>query len=83
MFFKALEFYFESLLSSTYIYKVFNNFHFGETGKLAIFKAKVIGNPAPTVTWRRAQGEINDPQKFQNKYDPTTNEHTLEVSTGF
>ncbi|KTF94830.1 hypothetical protein cypCar_00014142, partial [Cyprinus carpio] len=62
-----------------YIYKVFNNFHFGETGKLAIFKAKVIGNPAPTVTWHRAQGEINDPQKFQNKYDPTTNEYTLEI----
>uniref|UniRef100_A0A8C2KFP2 Immunoglobulin like and fibronectin type III domain containing 1, tandem duplicate 1 n=1 Tax=Cyprinus carpio TaxID=7962 RepID=A0A8C2KFP2_CYPCA len=50
-----------------------------QEGKLAIFKAKVIGNPAPTVTWRRAQGEINDPQKFQNKYDPTTNEYTLEI----
>uniref|UniRef100_A0A9J8AHD7 Immunoglobulin like and fibronectin type III domain containing 1, tandem duplicate 1 n=1 Tax=Cyprinus carpio carpio TaxID=630221 RepID=A0A9J8AHD7_CYPCA len=50
-----------------------------QEGKLAIFKAKVIGNPAPTVTWHRAQGEINDPQKFQNKYDPTTNEYTLEI----
>uniref|UniRef100_A0A671PGB8 Immunoglobulin-like and fibronectin type III domain-containing protein 1 n=1 Tax=Sinocyclocheilus anshuiensis TaxID=1608454 RepID=A0A671PGB8_9TELE len=50
-----------------------------QEGKLAIFKAKVTGNPAPTVTWQRAKGEMNDPQKFQNKYDPTTNEHTLEI----
>uniref|UniRef100_A0A673GZX0 Immunoglobulin-like and fibronectin type III domain-containing protein 1 n=1 Tax=Sinocyclocheilus rhinocerous TaxID=307959 RepID=A0A673GZX0_9TELE len=50
-----------------------------QEGKLAIFKAKVTGNPAATVTWKRAKGEMNDPQKFQNKYDPTTNEHTLEI----
>uniref|UniRef100_A0A8C2L5L2 Immunoglobulin like and fibronectin type III domain containing 1, tandem duplicate 1 n=1 Tax=Cyprinus carpio TaxID=7962 RepID=A0A8C2L5L2_CYPCA len=50
-----------------------------QEGKLAIFKAKVSGNPTPTVSWRRAKGEMNDPQKFQNKYDPTTNEHTLEI----
>uniref|UniRef100_A0A673M6F5 Immunoglobulin like and fibronectin type III domain containing 1, tandem duplicate 1 n=1 Tax=Sinocyclocheilus rhinocerous TaxID=307959 RepID=A0A673M6F5_9TELE len=50
-----------------------------QEGKLAIFKAKVFGNPAPTVTWHRAKGEMNNPQKFQNKYDPTTNEHTLEI----
>ena len=39
----------------------------------------MIGDPKPTVTWKRANGEMNDPQKFQNKYDPTNNEHTLEV----
>uniref|UniRef100_A0A672R8Z4 Immunoglobulin like and fibronectin type III domain containing 1, tandem duplicate 1 n=1 Tax=Sinocyclocheilus grahami TaxID=75366 RepID=A0A672R8Z4_SINGR len=50
-----------------------------QEGKLAIFKAKVTGNPTAAVTWQRAKGEINDPQKFQNKYDPTTNEHTLEI----
>ncbi|TRY89370.1 hypothetical protein DNTS_015305, partial [Danionella cerebrum] len=36
-----------------------------QEGKLAIFKAKVSGNPTPTVSWRRAKGEIKDPQKFQ------------------
>lgn len=41
----------------------------------------MIGEPKPTVSWKRAKGEINDPQKYQNKYDPTTNEHTLEVGT--
>lgn len=50
-------------------------------GKLAIFKAIVIGDPTPTVSWKRANGEMNDPQKFQCKYDPTSNEHTLEVRT--
>lgn len=39
----------------------------------------MIGEPRPTVSWKRAKGEINDPEKFQNKYDPVTNEHTLEV----
>uniref|UniRef100_A0A8B9HKS1 Immunoglobulin like and fibronectin type III domain containing 1, tandem duplicate 1 n=1 Tax=Astyanax mexicanus TaxID=7994 RepID=A0A8B9HKS1_ASTMX len=50
-----------------------------QEGKLAIFKAIVIGDPQPTVTWKRANGEMNDPEKFQNKYDPTSNEHTLEI----
>ncbi|XP_047014551.1 immunoglobulin-like and fibronectin type III domain-containing protein 1.1 isoform X4 [Ictalurus punctatus] len=50
-----------------------------QEGKLAIFKAKVIGEPKPTVSWKRAKGEMNDPEKFQNKYDPVTNEYTLEI----
>ncbi|XP_026775619.3 immunoglobulin-like and fibronectin type III domain-containing protein 1.1 isoform X3 [Pangasianodon hypophthalmus] len=50
-----------------------------QEGKLAIFKAIVIGEPKPTVSWKRAKGEMNDPEKFQNKYDPVTNEHTLEM----
>nr|NP_001014339.1 immunoglobulin-like and fibronectin type III domain-containing protein 1.1 [Danio rerio]AAH91997.1 Zgc:113358 [Danio rerio] len=50
-----------------------------QEGKLAIFKAKVTGSPTPTVTWRRAKGEMNDLQRFQSKFDPTTNEHTLEI----
>lgn len=52
---------------------------FSIKGKLAIFKAIVIGEPKPTVSWKRAKGEMNDPEKFQNKYNPVTNEHTLEV----
>ncbi|MCJ8729443.1 hypothetical protein PDJAM_G00106390 [Pangasius djambal] len=50
-----------------------------QEGKLAIFKAIVIGEPKPTVSWKRAKGEMNDPEKFQNKYDPVTKEHTLEM----
>uniref|UniRef100_A0AAY4E4Q8 Ig-like domain-containing protein n=1 Tax=Denticeps clupeoides TaxID=299321 RepID=A0AAY4E4Q8_9TELE len=50
-----------------------------QEGKLAIFKAIVTGDPTPKVTWNRANGEINDPEKFQSKYDSVTNEHTLEM----
>ena len=50
-------------------------------GKLAIFKAIVIGDPQPEVTWSRANGEITDKEKFQNKYDDVSHEHTLEVNT--
>uniref|UniRef100_A0A8C9W802 Immunoglobulin like and fibronectin type III domain containing 1, tandem duplicate 1 n=1 Tax=Scleropages formosus TaxID=113540 RepID=A0A8C9W802_SCLFO len=50
-----------------------------QEGKLAIFKAIVTGDPEPKVTWSRAKGEMNDPQKYQNKYNPTTGEHTLEI----
>lgn len=76
------EYYSPNIAFNIYLIKN-SNFNFHKTGKLAIFKAKVSGNPTPIVTWRRAKGEMNDPQKFQNKYDPTTNEHTLEVCAGF
>ncbi len=74
-----MHFFFKVLLHK----KSITTLIFHNAGKLAIFKAKVIGNPSPTVTWRRAKGEMNDPQKFQSKFDPTTNEYTLEVSTDF
>ncbi|XP_036386507.1 immunoglobulin-like and fibronectin type III domain-containing protein 1 [Megalops cyprinoides] len=50
-----------------------------QEGKLAIFKAVVIGDPEPVVTWSRANGDINDPVKYQMKFDPTSREHTLEM----
>ncbi|KAG5835392.1 hypothetical protein ANANG_G00243440 [Anguilla anguilla] len=50
-----------------------------QEGKLAIFKAVVIGNPEPVVTWNRANGNINDPERYQNKFDPESREHTLEM----
>ncbi|XP_046882171.1 immunoglobulin-like and fibronectin type III domain-containing protein 1 isoform X3 [Hypomesus transpacificus] len=50
-----------------------------QEGKLAIFKAIVIGDPQPEVTWSRANGEITDKEKFQNKYDDVSHEHTLEI----
>lgn len=39
----------------------------------------MIGEPKPIVSWQRAKGDMSDPEKFQNKFDPITNEHTLEV----
>uniref|UniRef100_W5LBA6 Immunoglobulin like and fibronectin type III domain containing 1, tandem duplicate 4 n=1 Tax=Astyanax mexicanus TaxID=7994 RepID=W5LBA6_ASTMX len=41
-----------------------------QEGKLAIFKAIVIGDPAPTVTWSRNNGDVSDPKKYQTKFDP-------------
>lgn len=50
-------------------------------GKFAVFKAKIVGTPTPTVTWSRANGEILfHPTVCMQKYDATTEEHTLEVS---
>lgn len=49
-------------------------------GKVAIFKAIIVGTPTPTVTWSRANKEIVfHPDLCVQKYDETTREHTLEV----
>ncbi|XP_051280976.1 immunoglobulin-like and fibronectin type III domain-containing protein 1 isoform X2 [Dicentrarchus labrax] len=48
-------------------------------GKLAVFKAMVIGDPKPEVSWRRTKGTISDKDKFQSKYDESTGEHILEI----
>ncbi|XP_067228729.1 immunoglobulin-like and fibronectin type III domain-containing protein 1 [Chanodichthys erythropterus] len=50
-----------------------------QEGKLAIFKAIVLGDPTPTVTWARNNGDISDPKKYQTKFDPTSREHTIEM----
>lgn len=39
-----------------------------------------MGDPIPTVTWARNNGDISDPQKYQTKFDPSSGEHTIEVS---
>uniref|UniRef100_A0A8C7C7B5 Immunoglobulin like and fibronectin type III domain containing 1, tandem duplicate 1 n=1 Tax=Oncorhynchus kisutch TaxID=8019 RepID=A0A8C7C7B5_ONCKI len=50
-----------------------------QEGKFGVFKAIVYGEPTPTVTWNRANGKIDDPVKFQSKYDEASGEHTLEI----
>ncbi|XP_062402366.1 immunoglobulin-like and fibronectin type III domain-containing protein 1 isoform X2 [Sardina pilchardus] len=50
-----------------------------QEGKLAIFKAIVTGDPQPTVTWARNNGEVTDPEKYQCKFDPNSHENTLEM----
>lgn len=50
-------------------------------GKKAVFKAKITGNPTPTITWGRANGEIHyHPDVCLQKFDTTTEEHTLQAS---
>lgn len=49
------------------------------SGKKAHFKAMVTGEPAPTVTWGRSKGKIDDPEKYNSRYDERTQEHILEV----
>ncbi|XP_059926473.1 immunoglobulin-like and fibronectin type III domain-containing protein 1 isoform X7 [Gadus macrocephalus] len=52
-----------------------------QEGKLAVFKAKVIGNPTPKVSWGRANGEIVfHPETCQQKFDEVSGEHTLEFN---
>ncbi|CAL8275764.1 unnamed protein product [Boreogadus saida] len=51
-----------------------------QQGKLGVFKAVVTGDPKPTVTWNRANGEITEGDKFKSKYDDTSGENTLEIN---
>ncbi|XP_028260934.1 immunoglobulin-like and fibronectin type III domain-containing protein 1 [Parambassis ranga] len=50
-----------------------------QEGKFAFFKAIVIGDPTPTVTWNRNNGDVSDTSRYQTKYDPNSNEHTFEM----
>ncbi|XP_065811202.1 immunoglobulin-like and fibronectin type III domain-containing protein 1 isoform X2 [Labrus bergylta] len=50
-----------------------------QEGKFAFFKAIVTGDPTPTVTWSRNNGDVSDTSRYQTKYDPTSNEHTFEM----
>ncbi|XP_068171768.1 immunoglobulin-like and fibronectin type III domain-containing protein 1.1 isoform X2 [Antennarius striatus] len=50
-----------------------------QEGKYAVFKAKVVGTPTPTVTWSRANGEIHFHSDLcLQKYDEASQEHTIE-----
>ncbi|XP_064162002.1 immunoglobulin-like and fibronectin type III domain-containing protein 1 isoform X2 [Anguilla rostrata] len=51
-----------------------------QEGKLAIFKAIVTGDPAPTVSWCRNNGDVSDTTRYQTKYDPESGEHTIEMA---
>lgn len=55
-------------------------FFFSPLGKFAFFKAIVTGDPQPTVTWSRNNGDVSDTSRYQTKYDAHSNEHTFEVS---
>lgn len=48
-------------------------------GKFAFFKAIVTGEPEPTVTWSRNNGDLSDTLRYQTKYDTHSKEHTFEV----
>ncbi|XP_043096965.1 immunoglobulin-like and fibronectin type III domain-containing protein 1 [Puntigrus tetrazona] len=50
-----------------------------QEGKVAIFKAVVSGDPAPTVTWARNKGDTSDPEKYKPRYDERAREHVLEI----
>uniref|UniRef100_A0A672R9V9 Immunoglobulin like and fibronectin type III domain containing 1, tandem duplicate 4 n=1 Tax=Sinocyclocheilus grahami TaxID=75366 RepID=A0A672R9V9_SINGR len=50
-----------------------------QEGRVAIFKAVVNGDPAPTVTWARNKGDTSDPEKYKPRYDERTREHVLEI----
>ncbi|XP_052413995.1 immunoglobulin-like and fibronectin type III domain-containing protein 1 [Carassius gibelio] len=51
-----------------------------QEGKVAIFKAVVSGDPAPTVTWARNKGDTSDPEKYKPRYDERNREHVLEIA---
>ncbi|XP_033823233.2 immunoglobulin-like and fibronectin type III domain-containing protein 1 [Periophthalmus magnuspinnatus] len=49
-----------------------------QEGKQAIFRAIVTGNPSPTVTWARNNGEI-DEENYVITFDKSTGEHQLQI----
>ncbi|XP_068598129.1 immunoglobulin-like and fibronectin type III domain-containing protein 1 [Brachionichthys hirsutus] len=50
-----------------------------QEGKKVFLKAKVSGEPVPTVTWGRNKGKVDDPRKFITRYDERAQEHILEI----
>ncbi|XP_060925114.1 immunoglobulin-like and fibronectin type III domain-containing protein 1 [Limanda limanda] len=50
-----------------------------QEGKFAFFKAIVTGDPDPTVTWGRNNGDVSDTSRYQTKHDTVSNEHTFEM----
>ncbi|XP_051567599.1 immunoglobulin-like and fibronectin type III domain-containing protein 1 [Myxocyprinus asiaticus] len=50
-----------------------------QEGKFAFFKAIVTGDPTPTVTWARNNGDISDSERYIVLYDPNTEEHQLQM----
>ncbi|XP_044288051.1 immunoglobulin-like and fibronectin type III domain-containing protein 1 [Varanus komodoensis] len=49
-------------------------------GKNAIFRAVVKGEPKPQVLWKRNSKEMDDPQKYQTSFIPSTNEFILQIN---
>lgn len=51
------------------------------TGKNAIFRAVVCGEPRPEVYWRNSKGELSNGSKYQISSAPGGKEHVLQVRT--
>ncbi|KAJ6661000.1 hypothetical protein lerEdw1_016801 [Lerista edwardsae] len=51
-----------------------------QEGKNAIFRAVVKGEPKPEVLWNCTNRELDDPQKYQISFSPSTNEFILQVN---
>ncbi|XP_051986339.1 immunoglobulin-like and fibronectin type III domain-containing protein 1 [Xyrauchen texanus] len=50
-----------------------------QEGKFGFFKAITTGDPTPTVTWARNNGDISDPERYNVLDDPLTGEHQLQM----
>lgn len=50
-----------------------------QEGKFAFFKAIVTGDPTPTVTWARNNGDTSNPERYIVSYDPILGEHQLQM----
>ncbi|XP_050968929.1 immunoglobulin-like and fibronectin type III domain-containing protein 1 [Labeo rohita] len=50
-----------------------------QEGKFAVFKAIITGDPTPTVTWARNNGDVSDPERYIVSYDPILGEHQLQM----
>ncbi|XP_040391552.1 immunoglobulin-like and fibronectin type III domain-containing protein 1 [Cygnus olor] len=51
-----------------------------QEGKNAIFRAVVKGVPTPEVKWRRAKGEMDDPDKYEIFFNKVINEYVLKIN---
>lgn len=47
---------------------------------MVIFRAIIVGNPTPEVTWTRNNGEINE-ERYKIIYDKSSGEHQLQVGS--
>ncbi|XP_032058898.1 immunoglobulin-like and fibronectin type III domain-containing protein 1 [Aythya fuligula] len=51
-----------------------------QEGKNAIFRAVVKGVPTPEVKWRRAKGEMDNPDKYEIFFSEVTSEYILKIN---
>ncbi|XP_035203142.1 immunoglobulin-like and fibronectin type III domain-containing protein 1 isoform X48 [Oxyura jamaicensis] len=51
-----------------------------QEGKNAIFRAVVKGVPTPEVEWRRAKGEMDNPDKYEIFFNEVTKEYILKIN---
>uniref|UniRef100_A0A8C0HUK9 Immunoglobulin-like and fibronectin type III domain-containing protein 1 n=1 Tax=Balaenoptera musculus TaxID=9771 RepID=A0A8C0HUK9_BALMU len=51
------------------------------TGKHAIFRAVVCGEPRPEVHWHCSKGDLSNSGKYQISYSPGSKDHVLQLRT--